>query len=603
MDHSDDVQLNCARAIGVDGTAFVIDRHNQKVGPRSLSFQEAVTSGEPYVVQVQEEVLALDGDHEGALHDVTNFLSRASELGIDSPAVVVASGQPGRAHVFLRIANVFVRARARDAAKELGFDVRRDIRPPLAPHRLGLAPRLISPSSAEEAIAALKPSSERKGRVLNYYETEALIESGAFDGTRRNSRSSRLDPPTEPAFRNLPLGSPTLATVLETGSAGGADSSRSAALHVAVLAAYRQAWSRQEVLQAAQGAPRLGDRLLEEDDPELYVDLSWEKADADGEARERRAVRLDIRFLREAVDATAWAGRDGPATRRVFHALLNAAHFAPTLEPVVSMRRLAGLAGVHESTVCRAASRLEGDWLTVGRVDAYGGTSHWSLRRVDAAPAHEGPLQQGGTHLPSLLAHDAFRHRALGSTAWETLHLLSQDPGGLTARGLATLVSCAPETARKRLRKLGDHGLAERAESGRWQARPDLAERLELIADGAGTAGSGAHDRARHRAESARVGTLPPSSKAKCPALVDSDAAELPERDAPTGRRASARTTRPQGSSRCSIESRALPRLPPSRCLRRRRTPLKTSRCVRLRSSCPYLSIPGEATLGGGAMT
>ncbi len=87
---------------------------------------------------------------------VTDFLR---DLGYD--VVVVASGGEGRTHLFSRVPDPDVRARAKALVKatskhDRSHDVRSAIRPPGTPHRTGVPVFLVDPTDAHQALRALQ---------------------------------------------------------------------------------------------------------------------------------------------------------------------------------------------------------------------------------------------------------------------------------------------------------------------------------------------------------------------------------------------------------------------------------------------------------------
>src|SRR5206468_8371162 len=69
--------------------------------------------------------------------------------------VQIASGRPDHQHLFVRVADSQARASFVERAKQADLDVRRSIRPPGSPHRLGLSVRFLDPADPAEALAAL----------------------------------------------------------------------------------------------------------------------------------------------------------------------------------------------------------------------------------------------------------------------------------------------------------------------------------------------------------------------------------------------------------------------------------------------------------------
>jgi hypothetical protein len=135
------------------GNALLIDRDNRRI--RWMPIAEAVALLAAFAVEVADDILAVDFDYLDGERLAALLANDLAALGV--PSVLVASGGPGRAHLFARIADLALLDVFKARAKELGGDVRRTIRPPLAPHRLGLRPRLISPVDPSEALRVLCP--------------------------------------------------------------------------------------------------------------------------------------------------------------------------------------------------------------------------------------------------------------------------------------------------------------------------------------------------------------------------------------------------------------------------------------------------------------
>jgi len=142
-----------ARLIVRDGgNALLIDRDNKRI--RWVPIASAVASLLSFAVDVAADVLAADFDDRDGQRLAAVLANDLAPLGI--PSVLVASGRPGHAHLFARVADVTLLDVFKARAKELGGDVRRTIRPPLAPHRMGLTPRLLRPTDPQEALRVLR---------------------------------------------------------------------------------------------------------------------------------------------------------------------------------------------------------------------------------------------------------------------------------------------------------------------------------------------------------------------------------------------------------------------------------------------------------------
>jgi hypothetical protein len=161
-----------AEHLSADGLAHLINADNHKL--ETMSITEAVLGGFAFYVTVKPEFVAIDIDRADGL---TVALGMADKWAKYKP-VIVASGQPGRAHVFMRIPNESQRNRIKELAKAhgKGIDIRDDIRPPMAPHRLGLEVALINVPSLSEAMQRLRGTKEASKDVLA--EIQHRLQSG-----------------------------------------------------------------------------------------------------------------------------------------------------------------------------------------------------------------------------------------------------------------------------------------------------------------------------------------------------------------------------------------------------------------------------------------
>ena len=147
------------------GNALLINPDNSKL--RWVSIETAATARMAFAVEVAPEILAVDADSPAlGLRAEGDLASSLIETGFTP--VIVASGRPGHRHVFARISDpallLRIKAQVRSERYAEGrkrLDVRHSIRPPLAPHRLGLAPKLLSPPDVATAVGALRGSDPR----------------------------------------------------------------------------------------------------------------------------------------------------------------------------------------------------------------------------------------------------------------------------------------------------------------------------------------------------------------------------------------------------------------------------------------------------------
>jgi hypothetical protein len=101
-------------------------------------------------------VLAIDEDEPGS--DLLDHLVVALRVAGESP-VLVASGREGHRHLFCRCDLAHWTKQAREIGIPAGA-LRAVIRPPLAPHRLGLPVALLEPTDPIEALIGLAPQGD-----------------------------------------------------------------------------------------------------------------------------------------------------------------------------------------------------------------------------------------------------------------------------------------------------------------------------------------------------------------------------------------------------------------------------------------------------------
>jgi len=149
-----------AEAVAKPGSiVLLLGPDNRKQGWASLD--EAILSGQAFAVEVRDNILAVDADspQSGAyLQDVLTPELEAQGLH----PVLVASGQHGHRHLFLRLQAPLIRTiRTQivedEKTRDITLDVRSKIRPPLSPHRLGLQPALLHPPTPTAALERLAP--------------------------------------------------------------------------------------------------------------------------------------------------------------------------------------------------------------------------------------------------------------------------------------------------------------------------------------------------------------------------------------------------------------------------------------------------------------
>src|SRR5262245_40352316 len=136
MSDPDLIQAFALAVIRKGGKALLLTDDNQ--GDGWVPVSAAVRESRPFAVDLRDDVVAGDWDSSDGVLKARAFAEAAERSGY--AAVVVASGRPGHAHVFVVVVDDEDRLILASTAKAMGADVRRTIRPPLAPHRLGLTP-------------------------------------------------------------------------------------------------------------------------------------------------------------------------------------------------------------------------------------------------------------------------------------------------------------------------------------------------------------------------------------------------------------------------------------------------------------------------------
>ena len=141
-----------AKMLSKDGLAHVLDANNKLV--RTIKIDEAVEYGYCYFVSVKERYLVADIDDSDGIRIGREIARRFSRY----PSILVASGGHGRSHLVLHVSGSENAQNAKSEINRLwpGVDVRKDVRPPLTPHRkTGAYSELVDCQSAWDAIDRL----------------------------------------------------------------------------------------------------------------------------------------------------------------------------------------------------------------------------------------------------------------------------------------------------------------------------------------------------------------------------------------------------------------------------------------------------------------
>jgi hypothetical protein len=482
--------------------ALLIDADNKKQG--WVTLREAVRSGQAFAVEVAADILAIDCDNPSLVKVVEQLAVALRDDG-EAPAVV-ASGRPDHRHLFCRIGKRDKLRYYQARAKAEGLDVRLFIRPPLAPHRLGLPVALISPSDPAAALAALRPR-------------------GGDRPTTQQAAGSALRPLSAEMTVLLHLGDPARARY----------DSRSAVIQAIATAAVNAGWSYTDFRTALFNRGHIAGEKVQAMAPreaERYLGHSWNKAlrhVAKHPAVGSRAdARQAIASIATAAEVVRWPGRAGATESAVLLAHIKIANKAGKLTYHADVRSLADTAGVTAPTAARASGRLvKAGWLrrTKPADRKKGEATIWTLRtpggndtqRNTQTSPTSGP---GGTPRSNLgsqggvrrrvtestdpvevpLGHDIFRWgRGLGLSTrrvWRQLH----DTEPKLVHGLCSALGISKQMVRRHLRRLAGADLAVKTPTG-WLRGPGSTEDA---ARARGAHGIGARQRLQHQDERER---------------------------------------------------------------------------------------------------
>ena len=494
--HTDDEALDLALAIAhpTRPRPFLIDAANNHAGTVA-NVREAHTLGTAYAVTVAPDVIALDLDDE---HQAAALDALHAEVTAEGwPALRVASGRAGHRHLFAVVPDELARSRIAHRVDALGLPPTRTvIRPPLAPHRLGLAVEVLDdPAAFTLAAVAARAGTDRPERL----DWRALLKSGRWPRgwTGEGSPSSMTWLVCIGAIRAGHDLDTVRAWLADEHNAGGTAYRRRLGMagkrHADCWLA-RYVWPSALEAAAKRVAP----------------------ADAD-EARER------LRSFAEAIEAHRWAGTAGATDRAILSALVARALARGTLTPRMSHREIAEAAGCSRRTVGTATRRLRAaGWLLIakqgrGSTELDDGkakreTAHATTWRLvwDARTFPTGgtpqryPLSGATSRAPTRATKatlDVYRWGGLGLNAPRILDALAGGPR--TAAELAELLNLDAGNLRARLlKKLAQHGLISRTPAG-WELAEDLDAAMTAAAATLGLTGRADEVAAQHRRERA----------------------------------------------------------------------------------------------------
>ena len=450
--------------------------------PGWCSIEDAAKQG-AFLIETAPEILPIDCDEPELAPRVSQLAAELKSEGVTP--VVLASGGPGHRHLFARIDDPARRARFAARAKTLGLQVKPAIRPPLAPHRLGLRVELLEPSDPHVALAALEPSVRHRPGQLT-----ARIANLLRHGDREGRYTER--------------------------------GKRSAVVMAIVTGMVNAGWTFEDGFRELRDPRNRGGEKVQRRSEWLarrYVAASWREAEKfvvrRPAIRDRTAVLDRISELRDAADAHRWPGRTGATKGRVMATHLATAMGLGKLQYELSERAAAEGAGCTRK-VARAAQRelIDEGWLILVRRGSGSRPSVWRLGIAKEGPDQTTPdtsvpgrtkvpqtgLPQGGdgnvwgSKVRPDPAADVWRWGALGGYAWRVWAELVRPQRSTEIAGRLKL---DPRVVRRILRRLEQWGLSVKAD-GIWRRGPasleDVAVRLKV-------AGSGRVQRSVHDGE------------------------------------------------------------------------------------------------------
>lgn len=473
-----------ADAVAADDRALLITRSNDGAGwvPRL-----EVGEHHPFAVTVRDGLVGCDFDRPDAGKAARWLTDQAVAAGV--PSVLVASGQPGRFHVWLNVGSCDADTLGGivGAARGAGADVRQVIRPPLAAHRLEGRAELLLPADPEQALVILEgdgdpAASSRLARLIG-----PTVPSLDGAGTGNVPSSSLQNPP------RLTVRARELLAAEDIGSY----QSRSELLRACLVALANTgtpghvALLMIEEARTASGDPSCVAIKASERD-RRWLAARWDESCAwvvTHPARSAAARNVAAQAL-GAARAIRWdrgLGVRGSSITRCLTVFLEVAFAAGRLDGLtVSRRQLVEASGLGAATAGKAVAVLlerglivkESAKRTAWRAQSWQvAADHPMLEHREPEPVEQTPPVShpnrtatgsvsrcfvGADVVPS--DHPAWRVQALGPSALRIAQVLTGVPQ--SGVQLAGQVGLSPDWVRVLLRRLVDVGLVFRMPGG-----------------------------------------------------------------------------------------------------------------------------------------
>ena len=394
---SEQLRLRLALAMAKPGSrAMLIDENNEEAGWCSL--EDAVDSGGAYATDPPEEILVWDQDELHLWRSTTGapgpLMMFTRELrGYGLLPVVQESGRPGHHHFVVRVDDRELRAKVTQLAKSRGMKPRTGrIRPILAPHRLGLPVKLVTPHDPEDAIKFLTPT-RRSGRGVLPKHIQTLLTHGDL---------SESYPHRD----------------------GGSDRSRM--MNAIILSAIQHDFDKEVLFYLLRdrnnaGGARLqctrgGEEISEVDAREDFA-KSWTSAerwirDNPAQADQTRSItnNSEIKRIEDAARANI-RGRTSATDLNVILAFVEKAYEVHSLRVGFSIRDLAEKTGISSHRTVKASQRRlrAAGWLKLFKTGRGDKASIYDLQLPSIVPSRPHSDVQGGVRgkngLPLTQAH------------------------------------------------------------------------------------------------------------------------------------------------------------------------------------------------------
>jgi len=495
-----DLVIRAATAVMVPGSSVMQLGAGNKPVRHGISLDEAAREGVAILVHLLDNIAAWDLDSHEEVEKARAYFRYLEAQGF--LPTLWPSGQPGHAHLIVRCADHEQRVRVTRA-----FKVRkskRSLRPPLSPHRWGLAVGVLD-LPLDVALRRL----------------EEPTPNGGVDDV-----ASLITTAPAPVLSYLGVPSMTSARVLDQAVEAVANAVKGHRNNT-LLSRSRLVFGYVATgeLDEVESRRRLFEAALRSDLDEGEADRAIEHGELSGLEAPLRSPTMDvIALLWREVEEAQWPGKQGPTAAKVLTALLLKAEKALRNPFGASLRDLALLAGVTPGATSSGLEYLQKagivrpdeaqpsrvDNSPVGKTSKRPPASRWLLVAPedgsDTVESHPPRFRKSNVcrsfqdpsdplHLG--LGHDAWRQGALGSAWLVAIRLRAYGP--MRAAEIVESLGQSAPSVRRNLKALGDVGMAERNSDGSWQlyAGPGLDE----VASRLGTAGVGERQRALYARE------------------------------------------------------------------------------------------------------